>query len=84
MKKEVSKFLTLNLFDLLKSLIMFVLAAAGEFSLQFSEFLFGHFDNFNVFRMMNMGLVAMISYLIKQYFTGRKQAPEPFKPEKLR
>jgi|LauGreDrversion4_2_1035121.scaffolds.fasta_scaffold47741_3 hypothetical protein len=85
MKKEVSKFLTLNLFDLFKSLVMFVLAAIGELSIQVFTILLEHLKwDFNWFRVFNIGLVTLISYLIKQYFTGRKQEPEPFKPQKIR
>jgi hypothetical protein len=85
MKKEVSKFLTLNIFDILKGLIMFALAAIGEFSIQlFNILLTNTPDGYNLFKMFNVGLIATISYLIKQYFTGRKQSPEPFKPEKIK
>lgn len=82
MKKEISKFLSLNWYDIFKGGIMFFLSAAGDVSMQmYNYWMANAYYEINWSQMLKVAGIATVSYLLKQIATGRRSDPDPIKPE---
>jgi hypothetical protein len=82
MKKEISKFLSLNWYDIFKGTIMFFLSAASDVAMQmYSYWMANAYYEINWTQMFKVAGIATVAYLIKQLATGRKSEPDPIKPE---
>lgn len=82
MKKEISKFLTLNWYDIFKGAVMFFLSAASDVAMQVYNYWMSnlHYE-IDYVQMLKVAGIATAAYLMKQLATGRKSEPEPIKPE---
>lgn len=85
MKKIASHFMALNLFDIVKSVFMFLLTSFADIVYQAIDLAMADKDfQFNWAEMFRISLLATVSYVIKQYFSGTKKTElEDFKPEPL-
>jgi hypothetical protein len=82
MKKEISKFLSLNWYDIFKGAIMFFLSAASDVAMQmYSYWMANAYYEIDWNQMLKVAGIATVAYLLKQIATGRKSEPEPIKPE---
>ena len=82
MKKEVSKFLSLNWYDIFKGTIMFFLSAASDVAMQmYTYWMSNAYYEINWTQMLKVAGIATVAYLLKQLVTSRKSEPEPIKPE---
>lgn len=72
MKKEISKFLSLNWFDIIKAIIMFFLTSLGDAAYQLLQAYQSNkdipLDWVDIFRVAG---ISTAMYIIKQYFTGK-------------
>ena len=82
MKKEISKFLSLNWYDIFKGAIMFFLSAASDVAMQVYNYWMANTEyEIDYAQMLKVAGIATVAYLLKQLATGRKSEPEPIKPE---
>jgi hypothetical protein len=82
MKKEISKFLSLNWYDIFKGTVMFFLSAVSDVAMQMYTYWMdnAHYE-INWIQMFKVSVVATVAYLLKQLVTGRRSNPDPIKPE---
>lgn len=77
--------MALNIFDIVKSVFMFLLTSFADIVYQAIDLAMANKDfNFDWMEMVRISLLATVSYIIKQYFSGTKKTePEDFKPEPI-
>ena len=71
MKKDLSKFLSLNWWDMVKSIIMFFLVSLGDVAYQILDaYSKNRETELDWLDMVRVAAIATIMYIIKQWFSG--------------